>query len=307
MSVSRPFLARESEDEAAWQTRIAQGGCFIVAEAALNDAVPWLAERWGGSLDQTRLYWGETGRIHASVASYCIPVHTANWEQVRAHIVTQDGWGLGLQLAWFMQAYSPLDQLLDVVKHLRHWSLVTSPSGDDAILRISDWQVISQLLSASNAQEACALFGPVASFCDLSPDGKVQTLSLISREPHTIPDTLPRQLSNGQWQSIMAPSEHQVLKRYMAHLKSYHPRWQDSDEESLFTFTRRQAEQARLNGFNNDRDIVRWLALATELEPDFILQPWAQRILAQPENIGTQNRMDRLYSAALEHQENENA
>ncbi|EHD20423.1 MULTISPECIES: DUF4123 domain-containing protein [Brenneria] len=298
MSVSQSFLDQKSEDDAAWQTRIAQGGCFIVAEAALNDAVPWLAERWGGSLEQTRLYWGETGRIHAAVSPYCIPVHAANWAQVREHILTQDGWGLGMQLAWFMQAYSPLDQLLEVMKHLRNWSLVISPAGEDAIFRISDWLVVSQLLSASSAQEACALYGPIARFCDISPTGTVQTLSLVTREPHAISDRLPRQLSDRQWQAIMAPSEHQVLERYMAHLRSHHPHWQD-DDERLLVFTRQQTEQARLNGFNNDRDIVRWLALATELAPDFILQPWAQRIMVQPENIGTQNRMDRLYQAAV--------
>lgn len=307
MSVSQPFLAWKSEDEAAWRTRIAQGGCFIVAEAALNDAVPWLAERWGGSLEQTRLYWGDAGRVHASASPYCIPVHVANWPQVREYIVTQDGWGMGMQLAWFMQAYSPLDQLTEVMKHLRNWSLVALPSGENAILRISDWQVVSQLLSASNAQEACALYGPIDSFCDLSPDGTVQTLNLITREPHVIPEILPRQLSDAQWQAIISPSEQQVLERYMTHLKSHHPRWRNVDDASLLAFTRQQSEQARLNGFNNDRDIVRWLALATELEPDFILQPWAQQILAQAENIGTQNRMDRLYSAALEHQDNEQA
>lgn len=305
MSMPQPFLAQSSEDEAAWQTRIEQGGCFIVAEAALNDAVPWLAERWGGSLEQTRLYWGETGRIHASVSPYCIPVHAANWAQVRKHIVTQDGWGMGLQLAWFMQANSPLEQLLDVTKHLRAWSLVTAPSGENAILRIGDWQVVSQLLSASSAPEASALYGPIASFCNLSPDGGMQSINLIAREPPSSPDILPRQLSERQWQAIMAPSDYQVLERYMAHLRAYHPRWRDADDEPLLTFTRRQAEQARDNGFNNDRDIVRWLALATELEPDFIQHAWARRILAEPENIGMQSRMDRLYGAAIEHQGNE--
>nr|WP_233356515.1 DUF4123 domain-containing protein [Brenneria sp. L3-3C-1] len=293
-------MAWKSEDEAAWQTRIAQGGCFIVAEAALNDAVPWLAERWGGSLEQSRLYWGEAGRIHASVSPYCIPVHAANWEQVREHIVTQDGWGMGLQLAWFMQAYSPLDQLLEVMEHLRRWSLVVTPAGENAILRVGDWQVVNQLLSASNLREACALYGPIERFCNLSPDGTSQTLSLITREPYAIPDALPRQLSDKQWQAIMMPSEHQILERYMTHLRAHHPRWQDTDDEDLFTFTRQQAELARLNGFNHDRDIVRWLALATELGPDFILQLWARRIMAQPENIGTQSRMDRLYQAAVD-------
>nr|WED69469.1 DUF4123 domain-containing protein [Pectobacterium colocasium] len=301
MSVSQPFLELMPEDDAVWQTRIAQGGCFVIAEASMNEAVPWLAERWGGSLEQTRLYWGETGRVHASVSPYCIPLNVANWPQVKEHIVTQPGWGMGIQLAWFMQAYSPLDQLLEVTKHLRQWSLVTSPFGENAILRVGDWQVVKQLLSASSAQEACALYGPIASFCDISPDGVIRTLNLTAREPHSIPDILPRQLSTEQWHAIMAPSEHQHLARYMEHLRAYHVDWQNAPDDELQAFTRQQAEQARNSGFNNDRDIVRWLALATEISPEFMHQPWAKNILVQPEYIGTQSRMDCLYQAAIDH------
>nr|WP_237613216.1 hypothetical protein [Pectobacterium carotovorum] len=49
MSVSQPFLELTPEDDAVWQARIAQGGCFVIAEASMNDAVPWLAERWGAA------------------------------------------------------------------------------------------------------------------------------------------------------------------------------------------------------------------------------------------------------------------
>ncbi|KHN52382.1 DUF4123 domain-containing protein [Pectobacterium fontis] len=303
MSVSPPFLELMPEDDAAWQTRIVQGGCFVIAEASMNDAVPWLAERWGGSLEQTRLYWGEAGRVHASVSPYCIPLHAANWSQVKEHIVTQPGWGMGLQLEWFMQAYSPLDQLIEVTKHLRQWSLVASPSGENAILRVGDWQVVNQLLSASSAQEACALYGPIASFCDISPDGAIRALNLTTREPHSITDILPRQLSDEQWQAIMVPSEHQNLARYREHLRTYHANWQHAPDDELQAFIHQQVQQARINGFNNDRDIVRWLALATELSPEFIHQAWAKNILIQPEHIGTQSRMDRLYQAAIDHLE----
>ncbi|WP_033577881.1 DUF4123 domain-containing protein [Dickeya chrysanthemi] len=300
MSLSHAFLMQQPETEADWQERLNAGGCFVIAEAALNDAVPWLAERWGGSLEQTRLYWGEAGQVHASVSPYCIPVHAANWPQVREHLLTQEGWGIGVQLAWFMQAYSPLDQLRDLVKHLRQWSLVATQEGDSAILRVSDWQVIQPLLSASTVQEATALYGPIATFCDLSPDGSLQSLSLTERVAHNLPDTLPRTLSDAQWQVLLAPALRQMLERYMAHLRTHHARWRESDDDSLLDFTRQQTEQARIQGFNNDRDIVRYLALATELTPTFIQQPWAQAILAQPEYIGAQNRMDRLYQAAID-------
>ncbi|MEH0874513.1 DUF4123 domain-containing protein [Pectobacterium cacticida] len=301
MTIAPPFLESMTEDDAAWQTRLAQGGCFVIAEASMNDAVPWLAERWGGSLEQTSLYWGEAGRIHASVSPYCIPLNVANWPQVKEHVVTQPGWGMGLQLAWFMLAYSPLDQLIEVTKHLRQWSLVTSPSGENAILRVGDWQVVNQLLSASSAQEACAFYGPIAHFCDISPEGAIRALNLTTREPHAIPDSLPRQLSTEQWHAIMTPSEHQHLARYMEHLRTYHANWQDASDDELQAFICQQAEQAKSNGFNNDRDIVRWLALATELSPTFLHQPWAKDILGQSEFIGTQSRMDRLYQAAIDH------
>ncbi|RNM21689.1 DUF4123 domain-containing protein [Dickeya undicola] len=299
MTLSQSFLSLQPETEAAWQARLAAGGCFVVAEASLNDAVPWLAERWGGSLEQTRLYWGDAGRVHASVSPYCIPVHAANWPQVREHLVTQPGWGVGIQLDWFMQAYSPLDQLLELVKHLRQWSLVATQEGGSAILRISDWAVLTPLLAASSVPEATALCGPIATFCDIAPDGSGQSLTLTERTAHNLPDTLPRTLSDVQWQALLAPALRQTLDVYMAHLRAHHARWQASKDDDLLAFTRQQTEQARIQGFNNDRDIVRYLALATELTPAFIQQPWAQDILAQPEYIGEQNRMDRLYQAAI--------
>lgn len=300
MSVSPPFLALVEEDDTAWQARLAQGGCFVIAEAALNDAVPWLAERWGGNLDQTRVYWGEAGREHASISPYCIPVHSANWTQVREHLLVQDGWGMGMQLAWFMRTYAPRDQLMALVKHFRQWSLISPPSGESAILRIGDWQVVKALLAVSTAQEANALYGPVASYCDIAPSGRVQILTLTARAPHSVPNSLPRQLSTAQWHALLEPAQRQELARYTAHLRTYHTRWKDAPEDALLDFTRRHMAQAQQNGFNNDRDIVRWLALATELGPDFPQQPWAQPLLSQPENIGIKSRMDRLYQAAID-------
>ncbi|MFP1909420.1 DUF4123 domain-containing protein [Lonsdalea quercina] len=301
--LTTPFLTETQEDADGWLARIDEGGCFIVAEAALNDAAPWLAERWGGSLEHTRLYWGEAGREHASISPYCIPVTAQNWPQLEEYLCIRDGWGIGIQLEWFMQAYTPGQQLVELVTHLRHWSLVAMPDGDNAILRISDWLIVKQLLSASTAQEATALFGPIASFCDLSPNrGGSRVLTLTHREPHDIPNTSPRQLSDAQWQALLGPSTQNALETYMDHLRAYHPRWQAEGNDALLAFTQQQVKQAELQGFNNDRDIVRYLALATELSPDFIGEPWAQTVMAEPEIIGTQNKMDRLYAAAVSQQ-----
>ncbi|PWC16571.1 DUF4123 domain-containing protein [Brenneria roseae subsp. roseae] len=308
MSESSSFLSRTSEeDESGWQARIAQGGCFMLAEAALNDAVPWLAERWGGSLEQTRLYWGETGRIHASVSPYCIPVHSVNWSQLREYLLVQDGWGIAIQLEWFMQAYSPLQQLTELMKHLREWSWVATPKEENVILRISDWLVTSSLLEASDAREACALFGPVKTFCAIAPSGSVQTLTLTERQTHDLSGRAPQHLSQRQWQAIIEPSERGVLNEYMAHLRAHHIRWREIDEPALLDFTQRQVEQARRHGFDNDRDIVRYLSLATEMESDFVRQPWAEAVFAEPEMMGMESRMDRLYRAALAQLDNEKA
>lgn len=299
MTLSQSFLITGPDQENGWLQRLAEGGCFVLAEAASNDAVPWLAERYGGDLEQTRLYWGESGRIHASVSPYCFPVDAESWPKVSEHLQTQESWGLGIQLEWFMRPQSPAEQLQVLMKHLRQWSLVSTPEDDTAILRISDWLVLSRLLAASTAAEASAIFGPVTSFTYLPTNGEAQNASLAWREPPP-PLILPRQLSELQWRAILDPSLRRAHERYMAHLREYHGRWRDTDDDTLLTFVIQEQKQAVHYGFNNDRDIVRYLALATELEPAFIDTDWAQKILGEPDYLGTQSRMDRLYRKAIE-------
>ncbi len=198
-----------------------------------------------------------------------------------------------------MRSQSPADQLEVLVNHLRQWSMVATPEGENAILRISDWLVLSRLLGASTAAEAAALFGPITSFTSLPTGGEAQCATLAWREPPS-PLVLPRQLSERQWRAILAPSLRRAYERYMAHLREYHSRWRSGDDDSLLTFVIQQQKQAVRYGFNNDRDIVRYLALASELEPTFIDTDWAQKILGEPDYIGTQSRMDRLYRKAID-------
>lgn len=299
MTLSQSFLIAGADREDGWKQRLAEGGCFVLAEAASNDAVPWLAERWGGELEQTRIYWGEAGRVHASISPYCFPVTVENWPQVSEHLQKQESWGVGIQLEEFMRAQSPADQLKTLMKHLRQWSLVTTPEGETAILRISDWLVLSRLLGASTAAEATALFGPITSFTYLPTGGKAQCATLAWRESPAA-TVLPRQLSEQQWRAILGPSLRRAYERYMAHLREYHSRWRGSDDETLLAFVVQEQKQAVRYGFNNDRDIVRYLALATEMEPAFIDSVWAQQILREADYIGTLSRMDRLYRKAIE-------
>lgn len=303
MNTSHAFLLHSTSSQAQWLEKLAQGGCFLIAEAAINSAVPGVAERWGGSLEQTRLYWGEAGRVHASISPYCFPVNPENWDAVREQLLTQHGWGIGIQLDWFMRAMPPVEQLKSLQKHLREWNTVVTPSGENAILRVGDWRVVKPLLEASTAPEASAFYGPIGSFWQLTPEGSAETLTLTQREKFTAAPP-PRTLSAAQWLALLGPSELDVHQRYMAHLREYHGRWRDTDDDALLAFTQQQSEAAQLHGFNSERDIVRYLALASELEPSFIEAEWAQPVLSQPEYIGTQNRMDRLFEKAIQHLEN---
>lgn len=303
MNTSHAFLLHSTCSQAQWLEKLTQGGCFLIAEAAINSAVPGVAERWGGSLEQTRLYWGEAGRVHASISPYCFPVNPENWDAVREQLLTQHGWGIGIQLDWFMRAMPPVEQLKSLQKHLREWNTVVTPSGENAILRVGDWRVVKPLLEASTAPEASAFYGPIGSFWQLTPEGGAETLTLTQREKVAAAPP-PRTLSAAQWLALLGPSELDVYQRYMAHLREYHGRWRDTDDDSLLAFTQQQSEAAQLHGFNSERDIVRYLALASELEPSFIEAEWAQPVLSQPEYIGTQNRMDRLFEKAIQHLEN---
>lgn len=303
MNTSHAFLLHSISTQAQWQEKLAQGGCFVIAEAATNSAVPGVAERWGGSLEHTRLYWGETGRVHASISPYCFPVNPQNWDAVREQLLTQYGWGIGIQLDWFMRAMPAHEQLKALQKHLREWNTVVTPAGEEAILRIGDWRVVKPLLEASTVQEASAFYGPIGTFWQLTPDGSAESLTLTQREKVAVAAP-PRTLSDAQWLALLGPSELDVFQRYIAHLREYHGRWRDADDDAVLAFTQQQSEAAQLHGFNSERDIVRYLALATELEPAFIDADWAQVILGQPEYIGTQNRMDRLFEKAIQHLEN---
>ncbi|WP_024549781.1 DUF4123 domain-containing protein [Siccibacter turicensis] len=303
MNTSHAFLLHSISTQAQWQEKLAQGGCFVIAEAATNSAVPGVAERWGGSLEHTRLYWGETGRVHASISPYCFPVNPENWDAVREQLLTQYGWGIGIQLDWFMRAMPAQEQLKALQKHLREWNTVVTPAGEEAILRIGDWRVVKPLLEASTVQEASAFYGPIGTFWQLTPEGSAESLTLTRREKVAVAAP-PRTLSDAQWLALLGPSELDVFQRYIAHLREYHGRWRDADDDAVLAFTQQQSEAAQLRGFNSERDIVRYLALATELEPAFIDADWAQVILGQPEYIGTQNRMDRLFEKAIQHLEN---
>ncbi|CAM4396486.1 MULTISPECIES: DUF4123 domain-containing protein [Lelliottia] len=304
MPLSQSFLIHDQTTHDQWLSTIGQGGCFILAESAINDAVPWQAERHSGNNELTRLYWDETGAIHASISPYIIPVNSDNWEQAKEYILTRDGWGIGIRLSWLDRIQSNEAQLKVLSQHLRSWLLVTTPEQDDVTLRLADWQVVRPLLEASTHPEATAFFGPVAEFWHLAPDGSAEKLELTHHTEHPSSITPPRTLSPLQWQAILTPSLLNTLQRYMAHLRQHHPRWHDAENNELQQFTEQHYQQALEYGFRHDRDIVRYLALASELLPGFIGDAWAQAIMRDAEYTPAGSRMDRLYSTAVEMMDN---
>lgn len=300
MPLSQPFLIHDQTTHDQWLSTIGQGGCFILAESAINDAVPWQAELHSRDNELVRLYPGNVGTIHASISPYIIPVNQDNWEQVKEYVLTDDCWGIGIWLSWLDRIQSNEAQLQVLSQHLRSWLLVTTPEQQDVTLRLADWHVVRPLLEASTYSEATDFFGPVAEFWHLAPDGSAERLELTHPSEHPPNITQPRTLSPLQWQAILTPSLLNTLQRYMAHLRQHHPRWHDAENNELQQFTEQHYQQALEYGFSHDRDIVRYLALASELHPGFIGDTWAQAIMKDAEYTPAGSRMDRLYSKAVE-------
>ena len=304
MAILHPYLLHHQTTHTQWYQTLAEGGCFILAEAAINDAVPWQAERHSGKNELTRLYWDKAGKIHASISPYIIPVNQDSWEQIEEHILTDDSWGIGIRLSWLDRIPGHETQLQVLLQHLRSWLLVTTPEQDDVTLRLADWQVVRPLLEASTHPEATAFFGPIAEFWHLAPDGSAEKLELAHECDFAVNTTQPRTLSPLQWQAILTPSLLNTLQRYMAHLRQHHPRWPDAENNELQQFTEQHYRQALEHGFRHDRDIVRYLALASELHPGFIDDAWAQAIMRDAEYTPAGSRMDRLYRKAVEMMDN---
>ncbi|EOC9629822.1 DUF4123 domain-containing protein [Enterobacter ludwigii] len=300
MAILQPFLLHHQTTHTQWHQILAEGGCFILAEAAINDSVPWLAEKLSGKNERTRLYRDKVGAIHASISPYIIPVNQDNWEQVKEHVLTLGGWGVGVRLTWKHSSRSEEKQLQVLSQHLRSWLLVTTPEQDDVTLRLADWQVVRPLLEASTHPEAKAFFGPVAEFWHLAPDDSAEMLTLAYQGEVGSSTQRPRTLSQLQWQAILTPSLLNTLQRYMTHLRQHHPRWHEAENKELHQFTEQHYQQALEYGFRHDRDIVRYLALASELSPGFIGDAWAQAIMRDAEYTPAGSRMDRLYSKAVE-------
>ncbi|RQM74803.1 DUF4123 domain-containing protein [Aeromonas jandaei] len=299
MMANKVMISGKYRDD-EWQQLLDGQGLFMFAEAAINEAVPGLAEKWGGSLEQTRLYWGETGKLHSTISPYLIPVHRQNWPELQRLVIHQPGWGLLLQLDWFMLAYTPLQQLQALLAHLRQWSWIDTPEDETAILRLSDWQVVKPLLTASSPAEATALFGPVVKIIDVSPEGGCEYLQLIDRVEHDLAGRAPQRLSPAQWTALNSLSDSVAHDEYIEHIQAHHPVVKGWQSEQLFSFIKEGEQEAFAHGFKNQQDVIRFLSLKLEMPVGFMAHHWAKKIMAEPaELIGQQSRMDRLFEQAL--------
>lgn len=299
MMANKVMISGKYQDD-EWQQLLDGQGLFMFAEAAINEAVPGLAEKWGGSLEQTRLYWGETGKLHSTISPYLIPVHRQNWPELQRLVIHQPGWGLLLQLDWFMLAYTSLQQLQALLAHLRQWSWIDTPEDETAILRLSDWQVVKPLLTASSPAEATALFGPVVKIIDVSPEGGCEYLQLIDRVEHDLVGRAPQRLSPAQWTALNSLSDSVAHDEYIEHIQAHHSVVKEWQSERLVSFIKEGEQEAFAHGFKNQQDVIRFLSLKLEMPVGFMAHPWAKKIMAEPaELIGQQSRMDRLFEQAL--------
>lgn len=63
----------QSVSVSGWKSSTEDEMTYILAESAINPRVQELAEdRY--STDETRLYWGEMGKAHASISPYLLPL-----------------------------------------------------------------------------------------------------------------------------------------------------------------------------------------------------------------------------------------
>lgn len=325
-----PVLAKTYSD-AYWLERIQQGGCFILAEAVSNEAVLGFADELsGGRSEKCRLYWGEAGRMHASISPYLLPATPDNWPQLKEEVCSVDHWGVAIVLDAKLRAYTPAQQFNLLLNHLRQWTLVktetnakTQAEGNNGqqVLRLSDWQVLSTLLQASTELELSALFGPVDQFmftanADTTPesekdkekDSQWQALQVINKQGVNNQggqgktggeDNSPKVLSQPQQLALDKMSQLEHYKTYQAHLHQHHAESQSWSDDDMLHFIEQRLLVAKQYDFTNPQDKIRFLSLSMVCGDDFIEQQWAQIVLTKHKQKSAKSKMDQLNEAAI--------
>ena len=279
-----------------WKNERTNEVLFILAESAINPHIQeWMEGR--DFPDETRLYWGEMGRVHASISPYLLPLD--DWGAFEKDIAFQPNWGLLLRLNPSVALSAHAQQAL--MQHLREWTMIESPDEEQMLLRLSDFEVLKVLLSASNETELNSLFGPIAEFAYWQQGvEEVEVLSLITRTEKTLPHRSPQLLSAPQYQALQAFAHRHQHQKYARHLQAHHPEVQQWDEATQMAFIARNVECARFHHFSIEKDIVRYLSLAVILGELFHEDIWAKELLKTRRIEGTSSRMDALFQRVLE-------
>ncbi len=284
-----------------WKDKLNQQSTYFLAESAINPKVRELADEAiknvGSAEDDNRLYWGEMGKVHASVSPYLMKLD--DWQNFEDSIAYQENWGVIIQLN--DEVAKTHCSHFYLLNHLREWTLVTPPQQEPLLLRLADWEVLNVLLNASNYTEQKTLFGPVEAFAYWHKDKQeVDMVTLQHFDVETLPHRSPQLLSDKQSQALNAYASRHQYKKYMEHLKSHHDEVQSWKGDEMTAFLARNIEQAGQLKFTVEKDVVRYLSLAVIFGELFTEMPWAQNALSQISIVGTQSKMDRLYQRAIE-------
>ncbi|MDW6001944.1 DUF4123 domain-containing protein [Vibrio mangrovi] len=280
-----------------WQTTLEEPGWFVVAEAAIHPEIRDLAEQMPEF--ETRLYWGDMGDIHASISPYIMPLQS--WAWLEELVATQPHWGIAIQLDPSFHSL-PLSRQSDLVmRYFRAWTLVETPTQEQFLLRLSDWDVLGVLWQASDAVYQQHIQGPlrqIAYWEPGQPEAKVLRFQEPILEETTLP--LPTPLTEAQYQVLSIWASRQIYRQYQDHLQAHHSETQNWEQAQFDQYIHQHVTQANQFGFQQPNDVVRYLSLTVVFGEQFTTQPWAEQILKSPDYQGTQSRMDRLFERGLD-------
>lgn len=296
-----PHISPEKISADSWADFLSHNAVFLLADATFNRDVLAIAEYQSPeNLEINRLYWGEMGRLHASVSPYLIKAHSQNWPQLATDICSQPKWGIAWVLEGQMMAYTPEQQLHKLMQHIRSWTLIAehdSGSEESALLRLWDPEVLTSLLSASSDDEITAFFGPASSLVLIDESGCYR---------HNWPKAgfssnqrldAPRRLSSTQYLALDNHNRVRRQREFVSHLHRHHPDTKHWSEPQLHDFIEAGTNRAQEYGFLGKQQQIKWLTLAVLFGADFDQQPWAKDLLLAKAE-GEQSRMQQLYRAA---------
>lgn len=285
-------------DEAQWQQQLAHHSVFLLADPTFNEAVRYIAEsQLPENPDINRLYWGELGRLHASLSPCLIRAHQSNWPHLQQEICSRPNWGIAWVLEGDILAYTLLQQLQLLIHHLRRWSWIAD--GEEAqLLRLSDWKVVQTLLQASSAQEVADFVGPATALVTIDGD-KITRLQphLTSSQWKRPQPNEPKVLTEYQLLALQHMAQAITYRDYLAHLQQHHPETEQWSEEERLRFISTHTAQAPQYGFKDKQQQVKLLTLAYLFGDDFYHLPWVKPILMASRQ-GPDDRMHTLFRAA---------